>query len=130
MPSKKAFNRRKSKLSTFSTFCDCGKLKKSKSLQPLKLDGLKGVCNAIRMDTLSKERYMKEKKPLKFYLATGAFLLVGLLCVVLGFGFGKGWHEVGAWFTSRYAVYVYLAIGLWGFGLLVLALWGHWNGKR
>lgn len=41
------------------------------------------------------------------------FFLVGIASLVLAFGLKDGWASVLAWFTSRWAMYVYVAIGLW-----------------
>lgn len=64
----------------------------------------------------------KEKKTLVFYLATGGFLLFGLLCIVLGYGFADGWDKVLAWFTSRWAVYVYVFLFFYLIGIAVIWL--------
>lgn len=66
---------------------------------------------------------MKDKKTLKIYLATGLFLLFGLACIVCGYGFADGWDKVLGWFTSRWAVYVYVFLGLYAFGVAFIWLW-------
>lgn len=72
----------------------------------------------------------KEKKTLIFYLATGGFLLFGLLCIVFGYGFSSGWDAVAKWFTSRWAIYVYVFLFFYAIGIALLWLWGRNNGKH
>lgn len=73
---------------------------------------------------------MKDKKTLTIYLATGAFLLFGLACIVCGYGFADGWGKVLAWFTSRWAIYVYVFLGFYAFGIVFIWLIGRNNGKH
>lgn len=63
-----------------------------------------------------------KKKILKFIdskggkatiIATSSFLAFGLACFVIGYGLTDGWDKVIAWFTSQWAIMVYVFIGLW-----------------
>lgn len=78
---------------------------------------------------------MKRKKRFKewvnskggkgFLIGSIAFLIFGLACIVVGFGLTKGWDFIYKWFTSRWAVYVYIAIGLWSIAVLSIMLYGN-----
>lgn len=61
-----------------------------------------------------------KKKKWIAYLATGGFLIFGLACFVVGYGLLDGWESVLKWFTSDYAIMVYVALGLYGMGAFVL----------
>lgn len=73
---------------------------------------------------------MKHKKSVIAYIATGAFLLFGLACIVLGFGLADGWEKIIGWFTSKYAIYVYVFAFFYLCGVAYLLIWGKINGKR
>jgi len=51
-------------------------------------------------------------------LSTLIFILVGLICLVVGFGIADGWDAVLAWFGSRYAVMIYVIVALLIFGIV------------
>lgn len=52
-------------------------------------------------------------------IGSSAFLVFGLACFVVGYGLIDGWDKVLAWFSSRWAMMVYIFIGLW----LILVLY-------
>lgn len=72
---------------------------------------------------------MKEKRPLRYYIATGIFLFVGLCCIMLGFGIANGWQWVISWFTSQWAMYVYIFAFFYAVGAICLWWWGHNNNE-
>lgn len=72
----------------------------------------------------------KPKKAIIAYVATGVFLLLGLTSIVLGYGLSSGWDAVIGWFTSRWAIYVYVFLFFYGIGIAWLLIWGRSNGKR
>jgi len=78
----------------------------------------------MKSKTKRFQKWLASKGGKGVIIGTSAFLLTGLLCLVLGYGFSLGWEVVGAWFTSQWAIYVYIAIGVWV--ILVLYLW-HWG---
>ena len=46
-------------------------------------------------------------------IGTTAFLLLGVAAFVVGYGIADGWDAVLAWFSSKWAITVYIAAGLW-----------------
>ena len=72
----------------------------------------------------------KDKRTILVYLGTGGFLLTGLICIVCGYGFADGWDKIAEWFTSRWAIYVYVFLGFYLLGMAYLLLWGRRNGKH
>lgn len=65
---------------------------------------------------------MKDKKARKWWaLGMLAFLAVGIASFIVGYGLKDGWDAVLAWFTSKWATYVYIGIVVYLSG--VLALW-------
>ena len=58
-------------------------------------------------------RFVKSKGGKITIIGTTVFLLIGLLALVLGYGLSEGWEVVLAWFTSRYAMYVYVGLGFY-----------------
>lgn len=70
------------------------------------------------------------KKPNKFLawvnkkgkwviLSTGIFLAIGITALIVGFGLAYGWLAVLQWFGSRWAIYIYILLGL----LVFLVIW-------
>ena len=45
-------------------------------------------------------------------IATIAFVILGIALIVIGFGVTYGWLSVLQWFGSRWAIYIYIIIGL------------------
>ena len=70
----------------------------------------------------------KYKKPKIFLIAVGIALVVGILAFVLAYGLSKGWEEVAWWFGSKYAVLLYVGVGLYGL-LLAYILIMDWYKK-
>lgn len=85
------------------------------------------------MKTKKYNPYKKKNKFLEFVnkkgkwvlLSTGIFLLVGIAAIVVGFGLANGWESVLAWFGSRWAIYLYILLGL----LFFLVLWIIYKAK-
>lgn len=48
-------------------------------------------------------------------ISTIAFVILGIALIVIGFGVTYGWLSVLQWFGSRWAIYIYIIIGLLGF---------------
>lgn len=48
-------------------------------------------------------------------ISTIAFVILGIALIVVGFGVTYGWLSVLQWFGSRWAIYIYIIIGLLGF---------------
>lgn len=44
---------------------------------------------------------------------TLGFLLFGITCFVVGYGIVDGWDAVIRWFSSKWAIMLYIFIGLW-----------------
>ena len=45
-------------------------------------------------------------------ISTIAFIILGIALIVIGFGVTYGWLSVLQWFGSRWAIYIYIIIGL------------------
>lgn len=45
-------------------------------------------------------------------ISTIAFVILGIALIVIGFGVTYGWLSVLQWFGSRWAIYIYIIIGL------------------
>lgn len=43
------------------------------------------------------------------------FAIIGIVALLVGYAMQKGWDYVLHWFVSRWAIYVYIALGLVGF---------------
>lgn len=52
-------------------------------------------------------------------IGSSIFLVFGLACFIVGYGLIDGWDAVLAWFSSRWAVMVYIFVGLW----IIMILW-------
>jgi cellulose synthase/poly-beta-1,6-N-acetylglucosamine synthase-like glycosyltransferase len=50
----------------------------------------------------------------KVLIGSLIFLFVGLICLILGFGFGKGWDYLARWFTMSYAYILYIGLLIYG----------------
>lgn len=76
----------------------------------------------------NKKHPMDKKKTARIaYISTGAFLVFGLACVIVGYGLSSGWDVVASWFTSRYAVYVAVFAVLYLFGAVMMWWYGRHN---
>ena len=51
-------------------------------------------------------------------ISTISFVLVGLAAFIIGYGVKDGWQSVLAWFVSRWAIYIYIAIAILVFALI------------
>lgn len=71
------------------------------------------------MSNKKKNKGLFEGKNKWVIISTIAFLLLGIVALVLGFGFANGFMSVLLWFGSRWAIYVYIIIAL----LLFLLAW-------
>lgn len=60
----------------------------------------------------------KDRTALKWYIGLGVFALIGGACFVVGYGLKDGWDSVLAWFTSKWAMWVYVFAALY---VLILA---------
>lgn len=72
-----------------------------------------------------------KKKIAKFFRTRGgkltvigstAFLLIGIVSLVLAYAIKDGWESVLAWFTSRWAMYIYVGLGLWIIAVLYIII--------
>ncbi len=64
-----------------------------------------------------KKKLKLEKATIIAIISTLAFFLVGIAAIVIGYGVKDGWDSVGRWFTSRWAIYIYIVIALLIFAL-------------
>ena len=60
------------------------------------------------------------KKSKLFLIVAGLSMILGIAAFVVAYGISDGWEAVGAWFTSKYAILLYIGIGL--YALVVIAL--------
>lgn len=67
------------------------------------------------------ENKKNKKKLIKWgaIIGSAAFLLIGILAIVIGYAIKDGWASVGAWFVSRWAIYIYIAIVI----IIFIAIW-------
>lgn len=65
----------------------------------------------------------KYKTAIAWYLGLGVFALLGIACFVLGYGLKDGWEAVLAWFTSKWAMWVYVFAALYIVILAGYVLW-------
>lgn len=69
----------------------------------------------------------KGQKTKKAVLATTLFLVFGVACIMVGFGIANGWQWVLNWFTSQWAVYVYIFVFFYVCGAILIWWWGSHN---
>ena len=55
---------------------------------------------------------MSQGKSKWVIISTIAFVILGIALIVIGFGVTYGWLSVLQWFGSRWAIYIYIIIGL------------------
>lgn len=55
----------------------------------------------------------KTKKKKLFIIVSAAIILFGLFIFILSYGLSKGWSAVGLWFGSKWAILLYIALGLY-----------------
>lgn len=55
----------------------------------------------------------KTKKKKLFIIVSAAIILFGLFIFILSYGLSKGWAAVGAWFGSKWAILLYVSIGVY-----------------
>lgn len=60
----------------------------------------------------------KERSLILWYVGVGLFALLGIACFVVGYGLKDGWESVLAWFTSKWAMWVYVFAGIYGMAAL------------
>ncbi len=65
-----------------------------------------------------KEKLTNEKKLI--IISTIMFGVLGITALILGFGLTNGWNTVLAWFSSRWAIYVYIGVALLAFLVVFL----------
>ena len=58
-------------------------------------------------------------------ISTIIFAILGIIALVLGFGFTYGFMSVLMWFGSRWAIYIYIALALIAF----LIVWVYFKNK-
>lgn len=76
---------------------------------------------------------MKNKKVKAFFegkskwiiISTIIFAILGITALVLGFGLTNGWESVLAWFTSRWAIYVYIMLAV----VALICIWVFFKNK-
>lgn len=57
-----------------------------------------------------KRKHRKSKQAIWSIIGTIAFALLGLACLFVGYGLRDGWDSVIAWFSSKYAIYLYIGL--------------------
>ncbi len=62
-----------------------------------------------------KKKGIFEGKSKWTIISTAVFAILGITLLIVGFGVTYGWESVLAWFGSRWAIYLYIIIGLLGF---------------
>ena len=65
----------------------------------------------------------KDKTSITWYIGLGVFALLGIACFVVGYGLKDGWEAVLAWFTSKWAMWVYVFAVLYIVILIGYVLW-------
>lgn len=65
----------------------------------------------------------KDKAVMKWYLLAGVFALIGIASFIVGYGLKDGWDSVIAWFTSKWAVWVYVFAVVYVFVALGYVFW-------
>jgi len=75
--------------------------------------------------------YMKKRKMKKWFakhrkvvIATGSFVLVGLIAGLIGFEIANDWHAIQKWITSPWATtfFICLVIGVIALLLILMAI--------
>lgn len=66
------------------------------------------------MKNKKKKAFLEGKNKYVFFGTIG-FATLGIVSLVVGFGLSKGWLSVLNWFTSRWAIYIYIIVALLGF---------------
>lgn len=54
-----------------------------------------------------------------FLIVSIIIVCLGILAFVLAYGLSKGWDVVGAWFSSKYAIILYIVVGCY----FAIVLW-------
>lgn len=65
----------------------------------------------------------KDGSIIKWYIGIGIFALVGVACFIVGYGLKDGWEAVLAWFTSKWAMWVYVFAALYVIIALGFVFW-------
>lgn len=71
-----------------------------------------------------KKKSIFEGKSKWIIISTIIFAVLGIVALILGFGFTNGFMSVLLWFGSRWAIYIYIIIGLLVF-LLAWVIFKH-----
>ena len=74
------------------------------------------------MSTFKKKiaKFVNSKGGKAAIIGSALFLLCGVAAFVLSYGLTDGWASVLAWFTSRWALLVYVGIGFYVLMLLYI----------
>lgn len=67
-------------------------------------------------------KFVRTKGGKATIIGSSVFLLVGIISLILAYGIKDGWASVLAWFTSRWAMYIYVGIGLWIIAVLYIII--------
>lgn len=55
--------------------------------------------------------FKKHKKSNLFFVISIAAIVVGIGLFLLGYGISEGWDVVANWFTSKWAILLYILVG-------------------
>ena len=66
--------------------------------------------------------FKKRKKLNLFFVISILLLIVGCGLFALGYGISEGWDVVANWFTSKWAVLLYIFLGLYLLIILMIVL--------
>lgn len=59
-----------------------------------------------------KKKSLFEGKSKWIIISTIIFAVLGVTALIVGFGLTYGWQSVLNWFGSRWAIYIYILIGI------------------
>ena len=60
----------------------------------------------------------KERSVIGWYIGIGVFAIIGVVSFVLGYGLRDGWDAVLAWFSSKWALWIYAFASIYGLAAL------------
>jgi uncharacterized membrane protein (DUF485 family) len=72
---------------------------------------------AVRKKQSKFKKFIQEKGKWAI-ISTIIFLVVGITSLIVGFGLQIGWVAVLQWFSSKWAIIMYIALALLGFVLI------------
>lgn len=58
---------------------------------------------------------LQKRKRRIWLIGATAFAIIGIVAFVVGYGLKDGWASVLAWFTSKWATYLYIGLALYAF---------------